>query len=303
MIRWGVAGTGGVSTLFAEAIAATEGGEVIAVASRDEVRGVRFADQWGIPHSGDYEHLAHMEAPDVVYVATPPALHCEFALAALNAGKHVLCEKPLGASLLDAQTMATAAKDNGVFLMEAMWCRFLPAYTRLRQLLAERYVGDIVSMEASFGIKQPNHARPEWSAELGGGALLTGGMYPIQLAHMILGAPKSVSAFGAMGDVDEASCALLRYKTGAVATVSSAIIANLSNGARINGTDGTIVLPSVTQAEAVNAEQHPLDRPRLAYEIEHVHQCLAEGRTESPVMPLSESVAIAETIDKIRACL
>lgn len=306
MIRWGIVGTGGVSSLFMEAAIATDGATVTAVASRTRERANDFAEQWNIPHrqSGP-SALDWWSDVDAVYVATPPALHHAHTLAALNAGKHVLCEKPLATNAQEAEQVRFAAQTNGVFLMEAMWCRFLPAYTRLRELLDQRYVGDIVSVEASFGITQPNRRRSEWNAELGGGALLTGGVYAVQLVSLIMGGPPvDVRAYGICeSGVDTSWAAQLLYRGGIPATVQSAITTDLSCQARINGTESSLVLPSVHSPTVIGTQEFPMPAHRLLPEVEHVHECIAAGLLESPVMPLAESVAVAETMDRIRACL
>ena len=309
MTRWGIAGaSGGISDLFAEAAALVDASEIVAVASRDQSTAARFASRHGIEHLDTYESLAEREDVDAIYVATPPALH-HYAALYLKAGKHVLCEKPLATALWQTEALVGAAQQRGVFLMEAMWCRFLPAYQRLRQLLLDGVVGEVVQVDAYFGIKQPNRARPEFNAAMGGGALLTGGCYPVSFAHMILGEPADVRAFGHVGEsgVDETFTAGLLYESGAVASVRSAITADVGNAARICGTEGTLTLSSLTNPTTIDGDpEHvdcPITRPRLAYQLEHVEQCLRDGLTESPVMPLAESCAVARTIDQIRAQL
>ena len=305
MTRWGIAGaSGGISDLFAEAAALVDASEVVAVASRDKSTAARFASRHGIQHLDTYESLAEREDVDAVYVAVPPSIHGSTSVPYLHRGKHVLCEKPLANNAAVAEAMALTTAGTGPFLMEAMWCRFLPAYQRLRQLLLDGVVGEVVQVDAWFGIKQPNRARPEFSAALGGGALLTGGCYAVQLAHLVLGAPSSVKASGHVGDVDESFSAILGYDSGAVASVRSAITADIGSGARICGTEGTLTLSSLTQPEQIDGDRGaptPLYAgPRLLPELEHVEECLAAGLTESPIMPLAESCAVAATIDQIR---
>lgn len=300
MIRWGVAGTGGISALFAESLAACYGGNAVAVASRDPVSADRFATEWDVPHATDYVELGNTDI-DAVYVATPPALHCEHTLRYLDAGKHVLCEKPFATCADDANRMRLAARERGLFLMEGMWPRFLPAYVRVRELLAEKALGDILIVDADFGIRQPDRSRPEFNAVRGGGSMLTGGSYPLGFASMILGAPCDVYAAGDGGWVDEYVAVLLRYDSGAVATIRSSIVSDLACGARVCGSERTLTLSSLTMPQSVDSEAHPVVRPRLAYEIDHVNECLEAGLTESPVMPVAESCAIAATMDQIRA--
>lgn len=300
MIRWGICGTGGVSGLFAEAVAASADGEVISVGNRSSIRAQAFAATWGIRSYGNYETLGMLGDIDAVYVALPPVLHRRWTEFYLEHGKHVLCEKPLAMNAQQAQAMADLAAGESLFLMEAMWCRFLPAYVHLTGLLRERFCGDLVMMDASFGIQQPNRRRPEFSAELGGGALRTGGVYTVQLATLCLGTDLSVQASGHVGEVDESFAALLTNPAGQVASVSSSIVASLSCAAHLYGTQRSITLPSVHSPQDVADTRTPYAGPRLLPEVEHVHECLAAGLTESPVMGLAESCAIARIMDEIR---
>lgn len=314
-IRWGVVGPGEIAAGFAEAMRSVEGGEIVAVASRSAERAAAFGDRFGIARRyGDYATLAADPDVDVVYVATPASRHEEDTLALLEAGKHVLCEKPLAVDAAQARRMAGHARERGLFLMEAMWSRFLPACRALAEVLDSGRIGDPLLVEADFGMRWP--VRPEhrlFDPRLGGGALLDLGIYPVQLCSQVLGPVEHVVADGAIGEtgVDEQVAAVLRHGGGRLGVVKTAIRTVMTCTARIAGTDGSIDLPAfmhcpdaltvTTRAAGTERIDAPYEGNGLQFEIAEVHRCLAEGLTESSVMPLGDSIAIASTLDAILA--
>jgi predicted dehydrogenase len=173
-IRWGVAATGGIAAQFAAAMPSTTGGEIVAVASRSIANAQAFGDRFGIARRhASYESLASDPDVDVVYVASPHACHAADTLLFLEAGKHVLCEKPFSINHASGATMVATARQNDRFLMEAIWSRFLPAYVTLAELLHDEDVGEPLLVQADFGFSVP--VIPEhrlFNRELGGGALL-----------------------------------------------------------------------------------------------------------------------------------
>ena len=315
-IRWGVAGPGGIATRFAEAMRLVGDGEIAAVASRSVARADAFADRFAIPaRYGDYEALAGDPDVDVVYVATPHSRHEADTLAFVEAGKHVLCEKPFALNAGQARRMVDAARARGVFLMEAMWSRFLPAYRALAAVLGEGRIGEPLLVEADFGFRLP--VMPEhrlFDRQLGGGALLDLGIYPIQLCSLVLGPPDRVVAEGAVGEtgVDEQVAAVLHHAGGTLGVVKAAIRVSMACAARISGSDGWIDLPpfmhcpdSITVSGPNGADRidASYEGDGLRFQIAEVHRCLAEGLTESSVMSLDETVTLASTLDAIRAQL
>jgi predicted dehydrogenase len=313
-MRWGIAATGAIAAGFATGLAETEGAERAAVASRTTERAQAFADEHGFARAhGSYEALAEDPEVDVVYVASPQNRHCDDTLLFLEAGKHVLCEKPFAMNRAEGERMVAAARDRGLFLMEAMWSRFLPAYVTLRELLAEGRIGEVNLVEADFGFALPvDPTHRLFDPALGGGALLDLGVYPVQLARLALGPPDRVGASGHIGStgVDEAVAAVLHHPGGTLAVVKAAITMRMTCTARLAGTEGSIELPAMMHCPnslsvvSPFGERDELVRPiegqGLRYQVDEVHACIADGRLESDVMPQAETLGILETLDAIR---
>ncbi|MEV1065151.1 Gfo/Idh/MocA family oxidoreductase [Streptomyces sp. NPDC050263] len=312
--RWGVVGPGAIAAGFAEAMRLADGGEIVAVASRSRERAEAFGDRFGIPgRYGDHAALAADPDVDVVYVATPQSEHEAHTLACLRAGKHVLCEKPFALNTAQARRMAAEAQARGLFLMEAIWSRFLPAYRSLTEIIAAGRIGEPLQVKADFGFHMP--ADPEhrlFRPDLGGGALLDLGIYPVQLCHMVLGTPEHVIADGVIGGtgVDEQVAAVLRHPGDRLGVVTTGLRANTECTARISGAAGWIDLPAFMHCPQALTVTTPAGTEHIdashegngmQFEIDEVHRCLAEGLTESPVMPLADTIAIAETLDAIGA--
>jgi predicted dehydrogenase len=316
MIRWGVVGPGSIATGFAEAMQWAEGGSITAVASRSSERAEAFGARFGIPKRyGDYDALAADPDVDVVYVATPHSRHEVDTISLLQAGKHVLCEKPLALNARQAARMAEEARSRGLFLMEAVWSRFLPSYRSLVDVIGAGRIGEPQLVEADFGFRRPvDPDHRHFARELGGGALLDLGIYPIQLCTLVLGPVERVVSDGVVGEtgVDEVVTALLHHPQGGLGVVKAAVRVNMTCTARIAGTEGVIDLPAmmhcpnwltVSSAAGVERIDASYEGNGLRFEIDEVHRCLAEGRTESTVVPLDESIALATTMDTIRADL
>jgi len=311
-LRWGVIGPGGIATRFAEGIDQLDDGEIVAVASRSMERAEGFARRFGIDSAyDDPRALVEDPAVDAVYVATPHSRHEDDALLSIEAGRHVLCEKPFALNATQARRMADAARAAGVFCMEAIWTRFLPAYRVLVDLLGDGRIGDPILVEADFGYRTPvvptdRHFDPAQ----GGGALLDLGIYPLQLCSLVLGRPDRVVADGVVGatGVDELVTAVTHHPGDGMGISKAALRVGMSCEARIAGTDGWIELPAFMHCPLSLdvGGQHVeagFEGEGLRFQVEEVHRCVADGRTESDVMPLAETVALAETMDQVRAQL
>ncbi|MFY7068263.1 Gfo/Idh/MocA family protein [Nocardiopsis changdeensis] len=314
VLRWGVLGTGGIAHSFMEGLRATPTARVTAVGSRTWERAQEFAAAWDVPRAhGSYAELAADPDVDVVYVATPHPWHHPHTLLCLNAGKHVLVEKPMAMNALQAAEMTGAARDNGVFLMEAMWTRFLPAHRLARELVADGAIGELRQISAEFGVNapyDPDHRL--FNADLGGGALLDLGVYPLMLASWYLGELTVVGATRRLSPdhmVDTHTTVLVRGEQGATATLSCASLTTLPDRAVLAGTRGRVELPLFWAATEVvlhreGREPETFERPFRAngyeYEAEEVARCVAAGLSQSPDMPWEESLRLAALTDKVR---
>jgi len=312
-VRWGVIGPGVIAVAFADAMTMVEGGEIVAVASRSMERADAYADRYGIAtRYDDYAALADDPQVDVVYVATPQSRHADDAHMMLRAGKHLLCEKPFALNEAQARRMVEEAREGNLFMMEAIWSRFLPAYRSLVDVVASGRIGEPQLVEADFGFRRPLEKEHRlFRADLGGGGLLDLGIYPLQLCTLLLGPVEHVAAEGVIGEtgVDELVAAVLRHGAGRLGVIKSALRVNMTCGARVSGTEGVIEIPAlmhcpnslrVLSPTGIDEFDAAYEGNGLRFEIEEVHRCLSEGRTESDVMPLDETLRLAHTLDEIR---
>jgi predicted dehydrogenase len=314
-IRWGILGTGNIAKKFIEGLNYLPDAEVTAVGSRSIDSANRFGDLFDIPHRhASYEALANDPEVDVIYIGTPHSLHKENGLLCLEAGKAVLCEKPFTINAAEAEAMIQLARQKKLFLMEAMWTRFLPAIIKLRQLLAEGVIGDVNMLTADLGFRA--EVKPQgrlFNPALGGGALLDVGVYAVSFASLIFGTPARVTSLGHLGEtgVDEQGAILLGYAGGRLAILYSAIRTSTPGEAILMGTKGRLKVhapifrpPQLTLSLPGQPDQvieTPCESIGFNYEAAEVMRCLRAGKTESEIMPLDETLSIMKTMDQIRA--
>jgi predicted dehydrogenase len=313
-IRWGILSTGHIAQKFARGLAALPDADLVAVGSRAQETADVFGAAFDIPHRHpSYEALAEDPDVDVVYVATPHALHHENTLLCLNAGKAVLCEKPFAINTQEAEAMITLAREKGLFLMEAMWSRFLPLLVKVRQLVHDGVLGEMRMLSADFGFRAAIDPQGRlFDPELGGGALLDVGVYPVSLASMLLGPPARVKSMAHLGkaDVDEQNAILLGYEHGQLAMLWSAVRTTTHHEASIFGTEARlrmhapwwrgVALTLSRQGQEDEVMDLPFEANGYNYEAAEVMTCLREGKLESDVMPLDETLEIMKTLDTIR---
>ena len=315
-IRWGILGPGTISQKLVTALKAIPDAEITAVGSRDIQRATTFADTFSIPHRhGNYTDLAHNPEIDVIYVATPHPFHKECAMLCLEAGKAVLCEKPLTVDAEQAEEMIACARQNNQFLMEAMWTRFLPVIVKVKEWLVAGAIGEPRLLTADKASRQPLNAETLegrlFNPELGGGGLLDVGVYTIALAYMVFGTPSLITSLAHIGetDVDEQASILLGYDAGQIANLFCAIRTETLNEARITGTQGSIHIPDFWQATSATLTRPGRDPVHIEIPFKsngfenqamEVINCLREGKPESDMMPLDESLSIMKTMDTIR---
>jgi len=308
---WGILGAGNIATRFAADLTNLPDAALVAVGSRSAAKAAEFAAKFDCKRSyGSYAELVNDPDVDVVYIATPHPFHKEHTIQCLQHGKAVLCEKPMAINEQQVREMAKCARENDVFLMEAMWTRFLPVIKTVRQWLEGKKIGDIRMLSADFGFRTGwNPQGRLLNPDLAGGALLDVGVYIIALASMVFGTfPVEIHAAAHIGKtgVDEQSAMIFRYEQGALALLSCAIRTNTPQEARIDGTEGSIYIPMFWRATSailrVNGKEplHISGSAGYQYEAAEVMSCLRDGKKASPTMPLDESIAIARTMDQIR---
>jgi predicted dehydrogenase len=315
-IRWGILGTGRIAGKFAADLQLAEGCELIAVGSRSQAGADEFANQFHVKYRhASYKELAQNSEVDVIYIATPHNLHYENTLLCLNNYKAVLCEKPFAINTRQSLEMINLAMKKKVFLMEALWTKFLPHYIKLQEMIQQGLLGNITSVLANFGFKPPSPANPRlYEPELGGGTIMDIGIYNIFLALSILGKPDHINAVmtPAPTGVDEQCAILFGYKSGAMAQLFSTFKSNLATDADICGSEGRIRLtsrfyePSATiefytrrdEKQVISVEK--AEGTGYQYEARHVNECLRNGFIESPVISFAQTIELMETLDKVR---
>jgi predicted dehydrogenase len=313
-IRWGILGAGGIAAEFAAAVNQHTRAQLVAVGSRNRDRATRFATAHGIPttHTG-YRQLVEDPQVDAIYVATPHSEHREHALLAIKAGKHLLVEKAFTRNAAEAEEVFAAAREAGVFVMEAMWTRFLPHVAALHQVVDAGEIGDIISIVADHGQAFPFDPKSRlFDPELAGGALLDLGVYPVSWAHDFLGVPDEVHAFGRLTEtgVDGHISIGLGYGDRALATLTTTLWAKTPTTASISGTEGRITVagefyrPTSFRLERLDGRVWNFDQPSrhgLQYEAAEVARRVAAGEVESPRMMWQHTLDVMRTMDEIRA--
>lgn len=312
-IRWGIIGTGNIANKFAMDLDFIADAELVAVASRSQKSADWFADHYNIPYRyPNYEKLAENPDIDVVYISTPHPFHKGNSLLCLKNNKAVLCEKPFTINAKEAVELVAYARANKLFLMEAMWNRYLPALKRLKHLLAENVIGDILQLTADFSLKfqfDPKHRL--FSPELGGGALLDLGIYPVSFSSFIFGQPKQIKSFAYLGQtgVDEQTSIILEFDDRKMASLFTSTRFTSPSEALLIGTKGNIKIhgpiyaPSrltLVQDKKETIMEFPFEGVGLHFEAQEVIDCLKTGKMESDMMPLAESISIMKTMDTIR---
>jgi predicted dehydrogenase len=313
IVRWGVVGPGRIASKVVRDFPHVPDAEVVAVASRSAARAGAFAAEHGIArvHSS-YRSIIEDDGVDVLYIATPHPQHRAVALAALLAGKAVLVEKAFTVTPAATREIADLATEVGVFAMEAMWTRFVPAVTRVRELVAGGAIGEVRTVQADLGVRAPTDPTDRfYNAAIGGGALFDVGVYPISFAQMFLGTPDSVTAHGTVdaNGVDVEEAVLLAYPDGRSASLLSSLRCATPGQARIFGTDGWIdVLPRFHHPDTVvlhraGGEPQEMTLPHTGggytHELREVTECVTAHRPESGVMPLADTVAVQDIMGAV----
>ena len=322
-LGWAIVGPGRIAHRFAEAVTATPGARLAAIQGRDAARLAAFAARWGDDAPAlhtDLDALLADRAVDAVYVATPHAFHADAVRRALLAGKPVLCEKSLTPNAALTRELCALARTRGVFLMEAVWTRFLPAWAEVEAWLRAGAIGAVRGMQSSFCFAPPYdpHSRLFDPAQAGG-AMLDIGIYNLTMSQWVLqralGACPPLATLhvdGALAPtgVEQRVAATLVFQGGASSQFQCGFDGRADNTFRILGADGHILVHArfweATRAECVAGDAPPevVHRPFAVNgfegELREAMDCIAGGRVESAAMPHADSIAVAEWMDAIR---
>jgi len=314
-INWGIIGCGNIANKFIKALKTIDNANLLAVASKSGDNAQQYAKKYDVQYYyNNYNDLVLNPEIDVVYIANSHNFHKDSALLCINHGKAVLCEKSLTVNASEAVELVNAARSKQVFLMEAMWSRFQPVTRKVMEILDKKMIGDIRVVSAGFGFKASQNADHRlFNPRLAGGALLDIGVYPVSLASLVFGKkPADIKSHAVIGPtgVDDSSSYFFTYDKGETALLNASLTYKNSQLAIIIGTKGIIQIPSFWMAEKLIVEIEnknpvtydlPLRCNGYEYEIEEVMQCLREGKTESSIMPLDESINIMQTMDQLRS--
>jgi predicted dehydrogenase len=316
-LRWGIVGPGGIAAVFAEAVLAHTRQRLVAVSSRSVDRSTAFAERFGIPLAlGSIDELVARADIDVVYVATQQHAHDEVALAAIAAGKHVLIEKPLAITAARAERILASGRVAGVFVMEAMWTRYLPQASIIRRIVGDGVLGEIRLVQADHAQLMPKGHRL-FSPASGGGALLDLGIYPFAFASGLLGEPESSATSGSLtaSGVDGQSVTVQTFANGAQAVLSTGMLAKSPLSAFVSGTSALLdvhapfYMPSgltLSDEQLLGSSISWTDdsgitgHQGLSYQATALASFVAEGMLESPVHSHAETIAVLRRLDAAR---
>ncbi len=316
-INWGILGTGSIAKKFAADLQFVEDAKLIAVGSRTAQSAAAFANEYAIPNGhGSYKALVADKEVDVIYIASPHTMHFEHTLLCLNHGKAVLCEKPFAINLHQTKQMITLAKEKGLFLMEALWTKFLPHYIAAKKLVNDGAIGDVKAVTANFGFRPVPPINPRmFDLALGGGTIMDIGVYNIFMALGFLGKPDKIDAvmIPTKDNVDEQCSITFSYNNGAMASLFSSFVTGLAIEASINGTTGRIKFtnrfyePSsdieLTDFVSWKTTQIEVEKGLgfgYHYEALHVTQCLLKGMTESDIHTFEDTINLITVMDEVK---
>lgn len=327
--HFAILGLGKIARKFAEDIALIPDAKLVAVGSRSKERAQSFAADFGAAHAaGSYEETFAGPRVDAVYIATPHITHKELTIMCLKKGIPVICEKPLGLNLAEVEEMVNVARENKVYLMEALWTRFLPSTLKLKEMIDQGVIGDILSVRSDFGFRagdlevalSTEAATTDISRNrilnpaLGGGALLDIGIYPQFLSQFLFGEPEEISATARLSaqGVDLDTSVTCRYPGGQLSHNYSTILGRTKTEALIIGTTGSIHWhPRWHEPSSFSLLRGKNDPPEnfyfdfggangYKYEAMAVMDDVKQGRTENAWWSLDDSMALHRTLTAVR---
>lgn len=312
--NWGILGTGWIAKKMTDALPFVPHSKLYAVGSRNKATAEAYARQHNIEKAyGSYEELVSDPNIDIIYIATPHNLHHENTLLALEHGKHVLCEKPFAVNGRQVREMINKAREKNLFLMEALWSRFLPQVIKAKEIIDSGKIGEVNLLAADFGLGLPFDPKHRlFNKELIGGSLMDLGIYPLFLALFLMGKPKTLKAMAGMGitDVDYNCSFTLGYDNNSLAVMHSSAIAQTDVVATIYGEKGKIVFdkwwftPVPIHLFDADGKEIPVKLEFIGngynYEATEVVKCLESGKKQSELMSWDDSLLLIDTLDAIR---
>ena len=310
--KWGIIGAGRIANKFAMGLKVLPNAELYAIAARSYDRAYAFKENHGfIKAFGSYEEMLTDPEVDAVYISTTNNLHYEHTMMCLEAGKPVLCEKPFASDLSQVREMVNKAQEKKVFLMEALWSRFLPCMIEFKRQMEIGSIGKPLMLQCDFGFISPFDPNNRvYNPELGGGSIPDIGIYPIFVSMFLFGKPTEiqVTSVPAPTGTDWTSAVLLKHPNQKISMLSSSFEMLLENEARIYGDGGRLTLhrmfqmPTRLSLNQNRGEEYniPIEHTGNGYNYEaaEVMRCLDEGWTESPELPLSFSLDLMEVLDE-----
>jgi predicted dehydrogenase/aryl-alcohol dehydrogenase-like predicted oxidoreductase len=328
-VSWGILGTGRIAGVFAHGLVQSKTGKLLAVGSRTQESADRFGDVWNVPRRySRYEDLLADSEVQAIYISTPHPLHAEWAIKAAEAGKHILCEKPIALNHADAMAIVEAAQRNDVFLMEAFMYRCHPQIAKMVELIQTGTIGTVQVIQATFAFHTAfNPESRLLNPVLGGGGILDVGGYCVSMVRLIAGAasgkpfadPLKVTAaghIGAVSKVDEYTTALLTFEGDIVAQLLTGVQLNAENSVRIYGSEGSILLPTpwtpkadqsvniiVKRDDEAEARQITIEGAGDLYSLEVDTITTHLQERQAPEMSWDDTLGNMRTLDQWRAAI
>ncbi len=317
-VKWGIIGAGNIAKKMANALKIVPNCQLCAVASKTPSKARMFADENGVENVYSYQEIVNSREIDVIYVATTHNFHFDNARLALEHGKHVLIEKSFTVNAKEARELVRIAREKNLFLMEAIWTRFLPSMKMLKNKITNHEIGDVKQFNISFGgFVGTEYEKRLKDPALAGGVTLDMGIYPISFVCYLLGELptdiKSMTRFSDLG-VDEISNYMFRFPSGCLTNICTSYNLKMTNEAIIYGTKGFITFPQFSTGQQFTIYKHEgtndikdtievLENNHdngFIYQVEEVARCIQEGKLESKIIPLNETIGIMEVMDKMR---
>lgn len=312
-MNWGIIGCGGIAGDFTKSLRTLPDADLVAVGSRTPGKAAAFAHKHKVAiYYDNYEALLEDENIEIVYVATTHNFHYENVLQCLEAGKHVLCEKVFTINAKQAQHLWEVAKEKGLFLMEAMWTRFLPSTRAIMEVINSGAIGEVMFLKADFSFKTEKDLDGRfYNLDLAGGSTMDQGIYPISYASMVFGKqPTKIFTTSKISEtgVDERCSELFDYGDGKSAELTTSIAYYDRRFALIAGTKGHIEVPNFFLATSydvtIDGNTTTYNVPYLetgkGYEAKEAMDCIRANKSQSDIMPMDETVELMQTIDQIR---